>query len=149
MGFCVLPLVLLTAACGYRGQRGEVNEPSYVTQTSRSTTVTVHPPPPLVSTTRTTSAELRSTNGPLVASARPDATGKHPDRPMSERIRRSLLDDKSLHDVALDRVRVVVVGSQVKLNGIVPTLADKVAIEQRVREVKGVEGVDNEIEVLR
>ena len=86
----------------------------------------------------------------MAAAAQPDAVGRQPpDRRMSERIQKVLAADETLHDVALDRVRVVTVDGHVTLSGLVPTLADKVAIEQRVREVKGVEAIDNEIEVLR
>jgi osmotically-inducible protein OsmY len=67
---------------------------------------------------------------------------------MSDHIRRVLVSDRTLDDVSLERVRVTAQGGRVTLGGIVPTLADKVAIEQRVREVKGVEAVVNEIEVL-
>ena len=145
------PLLLLVAACGYRGQERPANDVSYTNHTSKSTTVTVYPPAPVVGTTRTTSAALvtEKQRGPIAASAQPAAAGRHPDRRVSERIQKAIAADETLHDVALDRVRVVTVDGHVTLSGLVPTLADKVAIEQRVREVKGVEAVDNEIEVLR
>lgn len=85
----------------------------------------------------------------MTAAAQPEPSGAPPDRRTSEQIERALASDPTLHDVALDRVRVVTSGGQVMLSGLVPTLADKVSIEQRVREVKGVEAVDNRIEVLR
>jgi len=147
-----VPLIaLVTAACGYRGDQRPANDVSYTTRTSKTTTVTVHPPPPVVGTTRTTSAALvtEKQRGPLTAAAQPEVPASHPDRRMSERIQKAIAADVTLRDVALDRVRVVTVDGHVTLSGLVPTLADKVAIEQRVREVKGVEAVDNEIEVLR
>ncbi|HVH41676.1 MAG TPA: BON domain-containing protein [Labilithrix sp.] len=153
----VLSAVVLSTACGYRGQ-SPASEASYTTRTSKSTTVTVHPPPPEVVSQRSepvgrteiTSAELVVDRraAPVTASARPDASGGHPDRTMSDHIRRVLVSDRTLDDVSLERVRVTAQGGRVTLGGIVPTLADKVAIEQRVREVKGVEAVVNEIEVL-
>ena len=148
----VVPILLLTAACGYRGDQRSANDVSYTNQTNKTTTVTVHPPDSVVGTTRTTSAALSTTakpSGPMAAAAQPEASGSPPDRRTSEKIQKTLAADQSLRDVALDRVRVVTVDGQVKLSGLVPTLADKVAIEQRVREVKGVEAVDNQIEVLR
>lgn len=147
-----VPLFVLgTAACGYRGDQRPANDVSYTNQTSKTTTVTVHPPPPVVGTTQTTSAALvtERQRGPITASAQPEVPSTHPDRRMSERIHKEITADQTLRDVALDRVRVVTVDGHVTLSGLVPTLADKVAIEQRVREVKGVEAVDNEIEVLR
>jgi len=146
------PLLLLVAACGYRGDQRDANDVSYVNRTNEATTVTVHPPATVVGTTRTTSAALATADesrGPMTASAQPEPSRTHPDRGTSEKIQKELAADRTLRDVALDRVRVVTVDGQVTLSGLVPTLADKVTIEQRVREVKGVNAVDNQIEVLR
>jgi len=147
----VAPLLLVTAACAHRGEQRPADDVSYTNRTSKTTTVTVYPPATVVGTTQTTSAGLvvDKQRGPIAASAQPEVPAGHPDRRTSERIQKELAADETLHDVALDRVRVVTVDGHVTLSGIVPTLADKVAIEQRVREVKGVEAVDNQIEVLR
>ncbi|MDF2694612.1 MAG: hypothetical protein K0S65_2995, partial [Labilithrix sp.] len=128
------------------------NDPvSYTNRTSASTTVTVQPPAPEVATTETTGADVVLERGraPLSASVQPDVSSGHPDRQLSDRIGRTLGSDQSLRGVALDRVRIRSVDGHVTLHGLVPTLADKVAIEQRVREVKGVTAVNNAIEVLR
>ena len=146
------PLLLVVAACGYRGEQRGANDVSYVNRTNETTTVTVHPPESVVGTTQTTSAALSTTDkqrGPMTAAAQPEPSRSPPDRRTSEKIQQALAADQTLADVALDRVRVVTVDGQVTLSGLVPTLADKVAIEQRVREIKGVEAVDNQIEVLR
>ena len=152
----VVPLLLVTAACGYRGEQRSANDVSYTNRTNKATTVTVYPPDSVVGTTQTTSSALVADTttptprrGPMTAAAQPEPSGAPPDRRTSEQIERALASDPTLHDVALDRVRVVTSGGQVMLSGLVPTLADKVSIEQRVREVKGVEAVDNRIEVLR
>ncbi len=147
-----LLFLLTVTACGRSDQRPANDVVSYTNRTSKTTTVTVYPPATVVGTTRTTSAALsvaEKERGPMTASAHPDISGRHPDRRMSDRIQKVLAADEALRDVALDRVRIVSVDGHVTLSGLVPTLADKVAIEQRVREVKGVEAVDNEIEVLR
>lgn len=149
----------LASACStYKGQK-PTNDASYTTHTNASTTVTVYPPEPvLVSTTRTTSSRLGvDKQGLETPDKQPMLTDSpqsakvpgHPDSRMSERIHKALNADDTLRDVDIHRLRVVTVDGQVTLSGAVPTLADKVAIEQRVREVKGVEAVDNELEVLR
>jgi hypothetical protein len=149
----VFVVATVATACGASSQ-APANDLSYTTRTSRSTTVTVHPPPPLVSTTRTSSADLDVTQKghiPVNSLAyRNDAPGYgDADIRMTQLVRQSLASDPSLRDVATDRVRVVVVSGRALLSGYIPTLADKVAVEQRIREVKGIEGVDNELQVLR
>ena len=67
---------------------------------------------------------------------------------MTASIRQAIAGDASLAGVGTEQVRVVAVSGHVTLSGYVPTLADKVAIEQRAREVKGVEGVTNDLQVL-
>jgi hypothetical protein len=146
-------LLLVLAACGSRGQR-PADDVSYTTQTSRSTTVTVHPPPPVVSNTRTTSAELRAArpgDTPVNSLAHRDEAPGYgsADAQKTNEIRNALATERALRDVEMGRVRVVALDGRVVLSGYVSTIADKVAIEQRVREVKGVETVANDIQVLR
>jgi BON domain len=158
-GACLAAVLVLATACGGSPDDRRANDAlTYTNRTSASTTVTVEPPPPDVAAsgqkgapaTETTNAEVvLARRGPVAASAQPDISGRHPDRRVSERIRRVLANDDTLGDIELDRVRVVTVQGHVTLRGLVPTMADKVAIEQRVREVKGVIAVDNAIEVLR
>lgn len=146
----LLGALLGTAACGYRGQPAD-DEVSYTRHVNRSTIVTVHRPPerhrdrPVpVGTTSLTSAEYVSEkNAPVELSNDPA------DRRLNDQIRRALTSDKNMRDVSLERVQVSAVNHRVALRGSVSTLADKVAVEQRVREVKGVEAVDNDIDVLR
>jgi hypothetical protein len=146
-----LAAALAIGGCGFGDDRPSNDPVSYTNRTSASTTVTVQPPAPEVATTETTGADVVLERGraPLSASVQPDVSSGHPDRQLSDRIGRTLGSDQSLRGVALDRVRIRSVDGHVTLHGLVPTLADKVAIEQRVREVKGVTAVDNAIEVLR
>lgn len=147
---------LLATACGYRDRPAD-DEVSYTSRTSRGTIVTIHrpamegrvrkvdPPSEPVGVTSLTSAEIT----PQSAESSFDAAATPKDRQFGDRIRHSLASDKNMRDVSLDRVHIVASENRVRLRGTVPTMADKVAIEQRVREVKGVEAVDNDIYVLR
>src|SRR5262249_32982301 len=108
------------------------------------------PPPEATSAASTTRADLPppERKAPISASVAPDASGTHLDRRVSDHIRKALAEDTALREVAIERVRIETVDGKVTLSGLVPTVADKVAIEQRVRAVKGVKSVDNQMEVL-
>jgi hypothetical protein len=145
----ILPLFLSSISCA--SARQPPPDDSYSVCTNRVTRVTVHPPPPSeVSTTRTTSAALTLDESGRTEqlNAPPKARMMPTDVVMMDRIRSALRTDPSFRGVSLDRVRVSAIGSHVILSGFVPTLADKVSIEQRVREVRGVWSVDNEIDVI-
>lgn len=70
------------------------------------------------------------------------------DRQLGARCRHALVTDARMKDVPVDRVRLSAENYRVRLRGVVPTIADKVAVEQRVREVRDVEAVDNQIFVI-
>jgi hypothetical protein len=125
---------------------------------------TAPPPPPAksttrtakegsVSTTQTTGAELllqrRPPSTPMTHSIQPGANVQPEDRRISERISAAIVADRTLHDVALDRVQITTLGRKVILTGLVPTLADSVAIETHAREIRGVDIVENRLEILR
>lgn len=155
LALCGLAFVSL-AACGYRDKPAD-DEVTYTSRTSRGTVVTIHRPAmegrvrkvdgpaEPVGVTTLTSAELPSNEG----AAFDDAEASPKDKQFRDKIQRSLAADKGMRDVSLERVHILATDSRVRLRGTVPTMADKVAIEQRVREVKGVEAVDNDIYVLR
>jgi osmotically-inducible protein OsmY len=67
----------------------------------------------------------------------------------SSRIRAAIRPDKELPASMLARVRIAARDAKVTLCGTVPTVADKVEVEQRVRQVSGVETVDNQLEPER
>lgn len=64
-------------------------------------------------------------------------------------LRQSILEELQLHpDVDVRRVRISAAGNGVvTLEGAVPTYADKCCIEEIVRMVAGVTGIQNQIEV--
>lgn len=113
-----------------------------------------------VSTTRTTSAALTTSSTSDAPDLRapdlraPDKEAANApiigvtekDRALGTRIRQHLqraLED----DVGWNRVRMEVQNGHVKLVGTLPTVADSIAVEKCVREVKGVTAVANEIKL--
>lgn len=154
---CALSLVLLSA-CSYRGAPPP-SDVSYTMQQGRTTTVTVHPPPPQVvvhrraapvevGTATLTSASIGA-DGAAVGEEAEEAETSPADRHLGDTIRHALTTDKHMAGCGVEGVHLSAENHRVRLRGRVSTLADKVAIEQRVREVRGVEAVDNEIAVLR
>lgn len=122
------------------------------------------PPREPTSTTTVTSSALTAGEAPRGADATlpgppaaplrdPDrvapnapATGQsEADRVLSTKIRQHLARSPELKDVGWNRVQIVNVDGNVTISGELPTIADAIAIEHAVREVKGVKSVTNEI----
>lgn len=151
-----VPLLVSAAACGYRGGPAEwPDEVSYTNRTSKTTTVTVYPAAHPVTNDwgREKPGLTKLTSSHLVIRTRgdepPPPTGTPLDARTTERIQTALTNDQTLRNVAVDRLNLVSVDGNVTIVGTVPTIADKVEIEQKVREVRGVEAVNNEIKVWR
>lgn len=137
-------LVVLLAGCGHIDDPPPQNA-SYVSWTNQGASGTNGSAPAPASSATTTSAEM--TRGPVTVSSQPSGHTVA-DRRLAEQIRKKLVAEPTLKDAQLDRVRVVTTDGKVTLNGIVPTSADASTIEQKIRELKDVTGVDNQIEVL-
>lgn len=137
----VLSLTLACAACASSNTSGgrRDTDPTYTVHKNDGTSVTV-----------TTGAEIGQTSQALVTNADPATAPGHgqEDSQLSSTVRSELRADRALRTVPMEKVRITVVESTAYLNGSVPTVADSVAVEQRVREVKGVKSVRNELEVL-
>jgi hypothetical protein len=67
------------------------------------------------------------------------------DQVISNRVRQRLAAESSLSDVLMERVQITTQDGHVTIRGWVPTVADKVTIEQRAREAQGVIDVRNEL----
>lgn len=68
------------------------------------------------------------------------------DRMMLQKIRRAVVQDKSL-STAAHNVKIMVQGGQVTLRGVVRTDAEKQAVEAKAAEVAGAGKVTNEVTV--
>ncbi|MBX3233870.1 MAG: BON domain-containing protein [Labilithrix sp.] len=91
---------------------------------------------------------LTSSNAPLTASVSPQGRGRRDERRISDRVRAAIIADPALNQMALFRVRIETEGNKVILAGIVNSQAQETALLERVKGVEGVEGVDDQIEVL-
>lgn len=143
LSLAVLPALALVIGCGHIDDPPPQNA-SYVSWAKQGATGASAP----AASAQTTSAEIpQPPPGPMVVSSQPDARSAD-DRRLADQIRRTLSAEPSLKNAELDRVRVMTANGKVTLNGMVPTAADSTTIEQKIRELKGVTGVDNQIEVL-
>jgi hypothetical protein len=145
---------MFSAACGYREKPASTShDVSFTHQTDPGTTVTVYPAAHPIGhldepgVTRITSSQLiiRRT-GPRVAAAvrgTPVAEGT------CDHLRQVLIADPALHNVSVRELQFMQLDGRMTLVGVVPTLADKVEIEQKVREASAVQEVDNELEVWK
>lgn len=131
MKYVMAVTVLALVACGGTKNRAPANEPVSTTQTTSAA----------LTTTRSAQVEARDDQGPNA----PIIATTEKDRALGGRIRHHL--QRSLKDVAWNRVRMEIDGGQVKLVGTLPTVADSIAVEECVREVKGVMAVTNEIKL--
>jgi len=132
MKYVMATVVLALVACGGTNKRAPTLGGSEPVSTTRTTSAAL-----TTTTTVTSSAEVdRGSDAPMIA-----ATEK--DRALGAKIKKHL--QTTLKDVEWNRVRMEISDGHVKLGGDLPTLADSTAVEQCVREVKGVTGVTNEI----
>ncbi len=142
MKFLVV-LPLLAIGCGHIDDPPPQNA-KYESWANQGTTGATTP----AASAKVTSADIPPPPpGPMVVSSQPDARSAG-DRRLADQIRKTLSADPSLKNAELDRVRVMTESGKVTLNGIVPTVADSTTIEQKIRGLTGVTGVDNQIEVL-
>lgn len=112
------------------------------------------PPREPTAVSQTTSAQRLpgTTSQPLVAEPMLGAEGSQMDAPSapdqrSRKIRDGIVADSELPTTVLERVRIEATDGHVVLSGSVPTLADKVELERRVRQLDDVWSVDNRIKV--
>ncbi len=85
---------------------------------------------------------------PIRATADPPSAESDQDHLITNRVRQRVAGDSSLSDANLDHVTIMTANGHVHLRGWVPTLADKVTIEQRAREAQGVVDVQNDITTM-
>lgn len=110
--------------------------------------MTVVVPPP-VGTTTLTEALIVEGSAPATGVVDETSESNPPsDRRLGDRIQNALVSDDTMKDVGMHSVRLSARNHRVRLRGVGSSIADKVAIEQRVREVRDVEAVDNELAVL-
>ena len=89
-----------------------------------------------------------STNQPLTASVSPEGRGHRQDRRVSDAVRRAMIADPALKQVALDRIRIETRQGKVIVAGIVASAAQEKAVLDRAKSVEGVTSVDDQVEVL-
>jgi hypothetical protein len=76
----------------------------------------------------------------------PQTTEDKKDYAISTRVRQRLAADSTLSDAFVDRIQITTHEGHVTIRGWVPTMADKVTVEQRAREAQGVLDVRNELQ---
>ena len=136
-------LAFLLAGCGHIDDPPPQNA-QYVSWANQSANGTPGP----AASTKTTSADIpQPPFGPMVVSSQPDGRSAD-DRKLADLIRKTLIAEPALKNAELDRVRVMTDSGKVTLNGMVPSSADSATIEQKIRALKGVTALDNQIEVL-
>lgn len=75
-----------------------------------------------------------------------DQSESEADRELTQRVRKSVVDDDSL-SMNAKNVKVITRNGKVTLRGIVDTQAEKDAVAAKARAVSGVTDVDNQLEI--